>query len=137
MSFLPFQLKEVGDLNFIQEEGKALLNCDPPEGSVISLTGSNPLHAKSMLKMSQTGVVVFLDVTKDTIIRRLHEMKVDRIVGQKSGANMAEILDYRQEFYERWYDVRVIVEEGETPGSIAKKVSFLLWFSCVDVPLTK
>ena len=90
-----------------------------------------------MLKMSQTGVVVFLDVTKDTIIRRLHEMKVDRIVGQKSGANMAEILDYRQEFYERWYDVRVIVEEGETPGSIAKKVSFLLWFSCVDVLLTK
>lgn len=125
-----FQLKEVGDLKFVQEEGEALLNLDPPEGSVISLTGSNPLHAKSMLKMSQSGVVVFLDVCKDTIMQRLNEMKVDRIVGQKT-ASMSQILDYRQEFYERWYDVRVIVEEGETPESIAKKVCLFLWLSCV------
>ena len=107
-----------------------MLNLDPPEGSVISLTGSNPLHAKSMLKMSQSGVVVFLDVCKDTIMQRLNEMKVDRIVGQKT-ASMSQILDYRQEFYERWYDVRVIVEEGETPESIAKKVCLFLWLSCV------
>ena len=80
-----------------------------------------------MLRIAQSGVVVFLDVSKDVIMRRLNLMKVDRIVGQKSGASMAQILDYRQEFYERWYDVRVIVEDDESVKSIAKKVNH---FAC-------
>ncbi|KAL8595203.1 hypothetical protein ACOMHN_043356 [Nucella lapillus] len=117
------KLKAVGDKAFIEEEGKAVLNFTLPEDTIIALTGSNPLHAKSMQKMAQSGVVVFLDVSRDTIMRRLNVMKVDRIVGQRTGAAMAQILDYRQEFYERWYDLRVIVEDGESPESIADKVS--------------
>jgi hypothetical protein len=35
---------------------------------------------------------------------------------------LAHVLDYRQEFYERWYDIRIIVEDGETPEDIAEKV---------------
>ncbi|KAK7102950.1 threonine synthase-like 1 [Littorina saxatilis] len=117
------KLKEVGDLHFIEEEGKAVLNYTMPEAFVISTTGSNPFHAKAMLKLSQSGLVVFLDVSKDTVIRRLNKMKIDRIVGQNSAITMSQILDYRQEFYERWYDIRVIVEENEEVESIATKVS--------------
>jgi shikimate kinase len=63
-------------VRFIEEEGNALLNVELPESSVVSLSGSNPLHAKAMLKASQSGVVVFLDTPKETILRRLHQMKV-------------------------------------------------------------
>ncbi|XP_076468745.1 threonine synthase-like 1 [Babylonia areolata] len=117
------KLREVGDKAFIEEEGKAVLNLTLPEGAVIALTGSNPLHARSMLKVTPSGVVVYLDVSEGAIIRRLNAMKVDRIVGQTSGASMAQLLAYRQHFYQRWYDLRVIVEDDETPDSIADKVS--------------
>jgi hypothetical protein len=49
-------------------------------------------------------------------------MKVNRIVGQNDGTSMADILQYRQQFYEKWYDTRVICERNESPESIAGKV---------------
>lgn len=111
----------MGDRQFVEEEGIALLNLNV-QGSIISLTGSNPLHAKSMAKMAKSGVVVYLDVSNHSIIRRLNMMKVDRIVGQQSGNTMTDILNYRRTFYEQWYDVRIICEEDETPESIVNKV---------------
>ena len=35
---------------------------------------------------------------------------------------MSEILQYRQQFYEGHYDIRVICHEGETPGTITDKI---------------
>ena len=52
---------------------------------------------------------------------------MNRIVGQTPG-NMAAVLDYRQEFYERWYDLRVMVAEGETPDDVAEKVQCAVTF---------
>nr|KAG5706000.1 hypothetical protein BaRGS_028109 [Batillaria attramentaria] len=116
------KLKELGDKQFLEEEGNALLNLEV-EGSILSLTGSNPLHVKAMSKVTRSGVVVFLDVAKDSIMNRLNVMKIDRIVGQRSGASMSDILEYRQDFYQTWYDIRIICEEDETQESIAKKVA--------------
>lgn len=45
----------------------------------------------------------------DDIIKRLEEMKIDRIVGQKSISNFANILNYRKGFYEQFYDLRVLI----------------------------
>ena len=36
---------------------------------------------------------------------------------------MSDVLQYRQQFYERWYDLRVICERGETVDSIADKIT--------------
>ena len=69
-----------------------------------------------------TGTVVFLDVPMTDILERLERMKVNRIVGQNDGTSMADILKYRQQFYEKWYDTRVICERNESPESIAGKV---------------
>ncbi|PVD24643.1 hypothetical protein C0Q70_15127 [Pomacea canaliculata] len=115
------KLKEVGDERFVEEEGRALMTLEA-EGCIISTTGSNPLHPKSMSKLAQSGLVVFLDMSKDSILKRLNMMKVNRIVGQKSGASMSDILEYRQDFYERWYDLRIICEDGETQESVAQKI---------------
>ena len=48
--------------------------------------------------------------------------KVDRIVGQKPGVDMMDILQYRQQFYEGNYDIRIIVEPNEPPESITVKI---------------
>lgn len=68
------------------------------------------------------GTVVFLDVHMKDILERLERMKVNRIVGQNDGASMADILKYRQRFYEQWYDTRIICEQNESPQSIGDKI---------------
>ena len=52
-------------------------------GSVISLTGSNPMDLTVMraLKELKNAVFIYLDVHLDDIVHRLGQMKVDRIVG--------------------------------------------------------
>jgi len=46
------------------------------ENSIVSLSGSNPLHQRSMQHVQQLGIVVYLDVQQSDILKRLHEMKV-------------------------------------------------------------
>ena len=47
------KLKEIGSLNFIKEEGKALLGAVKSfeNDTVISLTGSNPLYDEAMIAL--------------------------------------------------------------------------------------
>ena len=106
------------------------MTLSPPVGSVISLTGSNPMHPKAMEYLSSMGISIFLDVHAEDILHRLEQMKVNRIVGQESGITMADILKYRQQFYERHYDIRVICEANEPVHSVVNKVvAELQWYN--------
>ncbi|CAI5788892.1 threonine synthase-like 1 [Podarcis lilfordi] len=115
------KLKDVGNEQFLEEEGKALLNLSA-SGSVVSLTGSNPMNAASMEHVKKNGVVVYLDVPTQSIMDRLQLMKVDRIVGQGPGTSLRDILQFRKQFYKKWYDVRVLCENGITADAVAEKV---------------
>ena len=88
---------------------------------IISLTGSNPLHAASMQHLSGLGIFVYLDVERDTILERCDRMQVNRIVGQRT-KTLKDILAWREHVYERSYDIRVIVGRHEAPADIAKKI---------------
>nr|XP_019961590.1 PREDICTED: threonine synthase-like 1 [Paralichthys olivaceus] len=115
------KLASVGGQRFLEEEGHALCNFSA-SGCVVSLTGSNPLHAEAMQHVRRSGVVVYLDVHFEDIMQRLTRMKVDRIVGQEAGASMRDILLYRKQFYEKWLDVRVLCGTGDTVEDVAEKV---------------
>ncbi|XP_075443722.1 threonine synthase-like 1 [Ascaphus truei] len=115
------KLQDVGDDQFLEEEGKALLTFSA-SGSVISLTGSNPLHTTSMQHAKKNGIVVYLDVHTQDIIERLEGMKVDRIVGQRSGSSIGDILQKRKQFYKKWHDVRVLCQAGDSIEVVADKV---------------
>ncbi|XP_039377049.1 threonine synthase-like 1 [Mauremys reevesii] len=115
------KLQDVGSRQFIEEEGKALLKFSA-SGSVISLSGSNPMHAASMQHVKKNGIVVYLDVPTRDIIDRLELMKVDRIVGQDSGISVRDILQFRKQFYKKWFDIRVRCEGGLTAEAVADKV---------------
>ncbi|XP_053569907.1 threonine synthase-like 1 [Bombina bombina] len=115
------KLQDVGDKQFLEEEGKALLKFTA-SGSVISLTGSNPLHTSSMEHTKKNGIVVYLDVSTEDILDRLEGMKVDRIVGQLSGASMGDILQKRKRYYKKWHDVRVFCLSGDNIEIVADKV---------------
>ncbi|XP_042332074.1 threonine synthase-like 1 [Sceloporus undulatus] len=115
------KLKEVGSEQFLEEEGKALLNLSV-SGSVVSLSGSNPMNAAGMEHVKKNGIVVYLDVPSPHIKDRLQLMKVDRIVGQGPGTSIKDILEFRKQFYRKWHDVRVLCEDGITAEAVADKV---------------
>ncbi|XP_074049127.1 threonine synthase-like 1 isoform X2 [Macrotis lagotis] len=115
------KLKDVGNEQFLEEEGKALLNFNA-SGAVISLSGSNPMHEATMQHLKKNGIIVYLDVPVIDIINRLNLMKIDRIVGQNSGMPLKEILKYRKKFYKKWYDIRIFCEDGASTEVVADKV---------------
>lgn len=112
----------MGSKRFIEEEGQALMQLEAT-GKVISTSGSNPMHSEAMHKISKTGLVVFLDSADSSILKRLDQMRVDRIVGQEVGVPMSEILKHRQQFYENSYDIRIICGEDESLESVTEKVT--------------
>ncbi|KAM6215345.1 threonine synthase-like 1 [Rhynchocyon petersi] len=115
------KLQDVGNEQFLEEEGKAVLNFSA-SGSVISLTGSNPMHEASMWHLKKNGIIVYLDVPLMDIIDRLKSMKINRIVGQSSGTPMKDLLTFRRQYYKKWYDTRVFCESGASPEEVANKV---------------
>lgn len=74
----------------MEAEGQALLQFSA-DGAVVSLSGSNPMHKEGMAHAQSLGTVVYLDVADDDILKRLAEMKVDRIVGQNEGKCRTEL----------------------------------------------
>eukprot|EP01126_Amoeba_proteus_P055494 TRINITY_DN6893_c0_g2_i5.p1 TRINITY_DN6893_c0_g2~~TRINITY_DN6893_c0_g2_i5.p1 ORF type:complete len:764 (-),score=110.97 TRINITY_DN6893_c0_g2_i5:39-2132(-) len=117
------KLSELGDDKFLLAEGEALMNFPYTLGKVICLSGSNPLHPRSMEHISQmSSVIIYIDVPLDTIVNRMHVMKINRIIGHLSGKSLREILHFRTEFYENSYHIRVIVTDGEDVESIVEKV---------------
>lgn len=119
------KLASVGGECFLEEEGQALCNFSA-SGCVVSLTGSNPLHAEAMRHVTQSGLVIYLDVDSEDVVQRLNRMKVNRIVGQKAGVSMRDILFYRKQFYEKWLDMRVFCGTGDTVEDVVDKVLLTL-----------
>ncbi|PKK31929.1 hypothetical protein A306_00002506 [Columba livia] len=115
------KLQDVGNEQFLEEEGKALLKFSA-SGSVISLTGSNPMHSAGMQHMKKNGIVVYLDVPTTVIMSRLKSVAVDRIVGQSPGVSLKDILQFRKQFYKRWYDIRVLCGGDNAAEVVAEKV---------------
>jgi hypothetical protein len=82
--------------------------------TIVSLTGSNPLNPETMAFCKKTGIIVYLDLNRDVILTRASKMKLDRIVGMGK-MSLSEVLDYRREIYQKYYDVRVLVGDEEDP----------------------
>ncbi|KAK3800723.1 hypothetical protein RRG08_003128 [Elysia crispata] len=115
------KLGQIGDHRFLEEEGKALLTLDK-QASIVSLSGSNPLHHDSMAKIDKAGVVIYLDAETETILSRQKSMKVDRIIGMGEGASLEQVIEARRHTYEMWHDLRVFIHASDTPSDVASKV---------------
>lgn len=115
------KLQDVGNEQFLEEEGKAVLNLSA-SGSVISLSESNPMHDASMWHLKKNGIVVYLDVPLVDIISRLKSLKAVRIVGQNSGASLRDLLQHTRLYYKKWYDTRVFCESGASAEEVADRV---------------
>ena len=76
------KLAELGDSGFLEWEGKSAMKIKKKQ-TIISLSGSNPLHNQGFKYLKKNGYAIYLDCNHNDIIDRMHKMKVNRIVGQK------------------------------------------------------
>ena len=103
---------------FFQEEARTLKEAVSTFtfSTIISLTGSNPMDLSVMqaLRSLKNAIFIYLDVHLDDIVKRLDQMKVDRIVGNSNLVEMGmkELIDRRSVYYDPWYDLRVWPKEG-------------------------
>jgi shikimate kinase len=102
----------LGDDAFLAAEGEEVRRLVLNERCIVSLTGSNPLHAGAMKHIHSLGHTVFLDVPHADVLSRLSKMKVDRIVGH--GVTMSDTLVYRQQFYEGFFISLLLTSEFNT-----------------------
>lgn len=115
------KLENLGDKKFLQAEAEATQKILPFEG-VLSLTGSNPMDDATMQYLSTLGPLVLLDVPTSTILARMEQMKVDRIVGIAEHGSLKAVLNYRQQFYQKYHDIKISVLQHDTPLDLAAKI---------------
>ena len=116
--------------DFIRSESMILGAALPrlPRPSILSMSGSNPMHEESFAGMRLGNISVFLDVPHDVIVGRMQKMRTDRIVGlrhkgmQSQEDVLRELLRNRHEVYKKSCDIRVKVSEDQQPTDIAVQV---------------
>ncbi len=96
---------------FLDTECAAVLDLDC-QNTVIATGGSVVFRAAAMQKLRQNGTVVFLDVSLETVKRRLNNIKTRGVVADK-GQSIDEIFYERLPYYRKYADI-VLPSDGKT-----------------------
>ena len=88
-----FQLMALGSDQFLEAEAEEFVKFTATN-TVISLTGSNPMHPKFKPHAQSLGEIFFLDVPKENILKYLNKKTTDAancIVGKHQGLKTLHI----------------------------------------------
>ncbi len=96
---------------FLDTECAAVLDLDC-QNTVIATGGSVVFRAAAMQKLRQNGTVVFLDVSLETVKRRLNNIKTRGVAADK-GQSIDEIFYERLPYYRKYADI-VLPSDGKT-----------------------
>lgn len=96
---------------FLDTECAAVLDLDC-QNTVIATGGSVVFRAAAMQKLRQNGTVVFLDVSLQTVKRRLNNIKTRGVAADK-GQSIDEIFYERLPYYRKYADI-VLPADGKT-----------------------
>ncbi len=117
------KLMQVGTKEFLELEGQAACSLHA-EKSIISLSGSNPLHEKGMRHLCSLGQIIYLKSSFKVVEAFLARMKTGRIVKEQH-QSLEEVFAYRETFYEKYADETILIDGSKTPEEIALQVSQL------------
>ena len=106
---LPDIIERKGVDTFLKCEENALISIKK-ENTVIATGGSAVYSMAAMDFLRQNGVIIYLKVEKDELLRRLKDVK-ER--GGRYGETIDEMFETRSELYESYADV-VVYENDNT-----------------------
>jgi len=88
------------DENFLNLEWTIWKQLKFKKTTILSTSGSLPLNLWAMKNIREQWKIIYIDTPIDIIEKRLQLMKVDRIVGMKSGKTLRKILEERKQYYD-------------------------------------
>lgn len=108
MTTLPELLDKYGLDGFKTIEERVICACNYTN-TVIATGGSAVYGAKAMAHLKENGVVVYLKISYEEIVKRLRKMK-SRGVAIKDGQTLSELYEERKILYEKYADIIVGVD---------------------------
>lgn len=109
---------------FLSAEENAILSLDC-KNSVIATGGSAVFGEKAMEKLRENGVVVFLEVPLEALIKRLDNIKT-RGIAAKKGQSVELILKERFPLYKKYADFTISVQNENVETTVEKIISSLV-----------
>lgn len=92
------------------------------EGTVISVGGGLPLRTENQEILKQLGTIIFLRVSRDTVLERLAgDTTRPLLQGEDKARKIADLLACRNPVYEQAAHV-IIDADGKTPRQIADEI---------------
>ena len=112
-------IDEEGIDAFLKCEEQALLSIDF-DCTVVATGGSAIFSEKGMMHLKNSGVCVYLTVSEQELIQRLSNIKTRGIACRK-GETVAEIIEERKAYYEKYADVTINCE-NTTAEQVVEKI---------------
>ncbi|MGC2871782.1 shikimate kinase [Ihubacter sp. mB4P-1] len=108
-----------GNEYFHQVEESVLLDFEG-EDCVIATGGSAIYFDRAMEKFKEKGIIIYLQVTLDTVFERLSNIKTRGVTLEK-GQTLADLYEQRVPLYEKHADVTVVCD-GCTVEEVVEKI---------------
>ena len=90
------------------------------EDCVIATGGSAIYFDRAMEKFKEKGIIIYLQVTLDTVFERLSNIKTRGVTLEK-GQTLADLYEQRVPLYEKHADVTVVCD-GCTVEEVVEKI---------------
>lgn len=118
---LLFQIQEeIGNVGFLQREADVLSSLNDQDACIA--TGGSAIYAQDAIeKLRETGVVVYLALSYDTMQQRIADIQTRGVVIE-AGKTLQDIYAERVPLYERHADVCVCVDGISVEEGVARVV---------------
>ncbi len=105
-----------GIAHFLDAECNAILSLEC-ENTVVATGGSAVFRDAAMQKLKRNGIIVFLDVSLETIKHRLNNIKTRGVAATK-GKTVDDIFYERLPFYQKYADITVSLDGKSSEDAV-------------------
>lgn len=119
-------MQKTGVDGFIHLEDEIISQCSF-HNSVVATGGSAVYGEKAMENLKKGGVIVYLKVSCDELVKRIHNIRT-RGIAMKEGTTIKELFDERKALYEKYADITIdcdALQAEECVNMIVQKLSEL------------
>ena len=114
-------IDEHGPRGFIETENEILGSINA-EGTVIATGGSAVYSAPAMSHLAETGIIVYLQISYDSLVERLGDLAERGVVMTGTARTLRDLYDERRPLYEHFADATVDIDRLSIADA-ARKVS--------------
>src|SRR5665647_602636 len=119
-------IDDEGTAAFLKTEEKTILSLQC-HNAVIATGGSVVFSAKAMDYLKKDGVVIYLDISFEEMVRRLNNITTRGIV-LVAGQGLSDMYDQRVPLYEKYADITIDCSDGDFEHCIRNVINGLCKF---------